>query len=178
MKTFQAGDRGFTLIELMITVAIIGIIASIAIPNFIRYQARARRSEAFSNVASMARAQKAYQAEHNAFVDIVEETGEPSLPDPALYDDGLLGPTTMPWDAAASGFFDTIGWSPEGQVYYTYEIHTGQGFTPCTCTLCFTAAAHGDVDGDGAVSTVMFVHPQVNSDDELPHEVPEPRGIL
>ena len=42
---------GFTLTELMITVALIGVIAAIAIPNFLTYQARSRRSEGFTNVA-------------------------------------------------------------------------------------------------------------------------------
>jgi len=46
-------NRGFTLIELMIVVAIIGILAAIAIPNFIRFQARARQSEANTNLKSL-----------------------------------------------------------------------------------------------------------------------------
>jgi prepilin-type N-terminal cleavage/methylation domain-containing protein len=46
-------SRGFTLIELMIVVAIIGILAAIAIPNFVRFQARARQSEANTNLKSL-----------------------------------------------------------------------------------------------------------------------------
>jgi type IV pilus assembly protein PilA len=46
-------QSGFTLIELMIVVAIIGILAAIAIPNFIRFQARARQSEANTNLKSL-----------------------------------------------------------------------------------------------------------------------------
>lgn len=51
--TTRRHRHGFTLIELMIVVAIIGILAAIAIPNFVRFQARARQSEANTNLKSL-----------------------------------------------------------------------------------------------------------------------------
>ncbi|WP_224368855.1 prepilin-type N-terminal cleavage/methylation domain-containing protein [Hyalangium versicolor] len=53
MKTLHRRRQGFTLIELMIVVAIIGILAAIAIPNFVRFQARARQSEVTTNLKSL-----------------------------------------------------------------------------------------------------------------------------
>jgi len=61
------GDRGFTLIELMIVVAIIGILAAIAIPNFMTYQAKARQSEAKVNLGGIFTTATSYFAENNTF---------------------------------------------------------------------------------------------------------------
>jgi type IV pilus assembly protein PilA len=52
-------NKGFTLIELMIVVAIIGILAAIAIPNFLRYQATSRQAEARTNLGGIYVAQTA-----------------------------------------------------------------------------------------------------------------------
>ena len=60
--------NGFTLIELMIVVAIIGILATVAVPSFSRYQNRARRAESFANLSSLGTAQKSYFAEYGLFV--------------------------------------------------------------------------------------------------------------
>jgi type IV pilus assembly protein PilA len=59
--------KGFTLIELMIVVAIIGILAMIAIPNFIKFQCRAKQSEAKSNLKAMFQAQKSWFAEYDEY---------------------------------------------------------------------------------------------------------------
>ena len=60
-------ERGFTLIELMIVVAIIGILAAIAIPNFIKFQAKSKQSEAKTNLKAIFTAEKSYYGERDAY---------------------------------------------------------------------------------------------------------------
>jgi len=59
--------KGFTLVELMIVVAIIGILAAIAIPNFVRFQARSKQSEAKTNLKAIFTGQKARYAERDSY---------------------------------------------------------------------------------------------------------------
>jgi type IV pilus assembly protein PilA len=59
--------KGFTLIELMIVVAIIGILAALAIPNFIRFQARSKQSEVKANLKSLFTAERSYFQEKDTY---------------------------------------------------------------------------------------------------------------
>ncbi len=67
MKKLLTNKKGFTLIELMIVVAIIGILAAIAIPNFMNYQCKAKQSEAKANLGNMRVMQEAYFAEYDRY---------------------------------------------------------------------------------------------------------------
>ena len=58
-------QRGFSLVELMVVVAIIGILASIAIPNYQRFQRKARQSEPRTNLSAIYAAEKVFNTEWN-----------------------------------------------------------------------------------------------------------------
>ena len=60
--------QAFTLIELMIVVAIIGILAAIAIPNFGKFQCKSKQTEAKSNLKLIQVAEEAYRAENDSYL--------------------------------------------------------------------------------------------------------------
>ncbi|NRP09310.1 MULTISPECIES: type IV pilin protein [unclassified Marinobacterium] len=62
-------QKGFTLIELMIVVAIIGILASIAYPAYQDYVQQARRTEAMNALSEVRIAQEKWRANHTSFTD-------------------------------------------------------------------------------------------------------------
>ncbi len=72
MRVMYSNNKGFTLVELMIVVAIIGILAAIVIQSFLKYQAKAKQDEAKVNLKGVYAAQLSYFAEADRYGDFSE----------------------------------------------------------------------------------------------------------
>lgn len=74
-KSILSRNTGFTLVELMVVVAIIGILAAVAIPNYQKFQAKARQSEAKIALAAIYTAQKSFIVENNTYTACLGSIG-------------------------------------------------------------------------------------------------------
>jgi prepilin-type N-terminal cleavage/methylation domain-containing protein len=141
---------GFTLIELMIVVAIIAFLAIIAVPSFSKFLAKAKRSEAYMQLNSIYAAQKAYHAEHGRYAK------------------QLSGPKGLGWKP--EGY---KGGGEQEQFYYTYgfgngaegtHYFTGKLNTPSSNLAqaragdnSFLILAAGEINGKGKKADILAV---------------------
>jgi type IV pilus assembly protein PilA len=142
-KLIRKSNKGFTLIELMIVVAIIGILAAIAIPNFLRFQLKSKSSEGKVNVAAIRTAEEAYNAEFGEYIGAIASPPVANIgPQKVAFTDEGVAPAN----------FGQIGWSPEGNVFFSYGVTVNAA--PATL---FTATATADIDDDATVQSWGYV---------------------
>ncbi len=153
-------NGGFTLIELMIVVAIVAFLSMVSMPSFFRFLAKAKRTEAYMNLGSLYLAEKAYWAEHGKYTVVL--TGK---------DGAGWQPEGYGGGGANERFYYTYGFSgQEGQCCFTGKlgaVSSELGTTKADATS-FLAAAVGDIDGDGVLDrlTVNQHHDiQITHDD-------------
>jgi type IV pilus assembly protein PilA len=136
-------QKGFTLIELMIVVAIIGILAAIAIPNFLRYQLRSKTSEAKTNIGGIRTNAESFRGDYDIYPDI-DPTPGAITPEQKT---GWPDQATDMCDTACSRvmvdsctMFDCIGFASQGPVYYQYDLMGDGGME-------FSVGATAELDG-------------------------------
>jgi len=138
--------KGFTLVELMIVVAIIGILAAIAIPNFIKFQARSKQAEPKANLKALFVAQRSYFSERDTFSSLNADIG--FVPE--------RGNRYAIWNGGATSTQSARNAAQENIVNTNsgYTVDTYKGYLAMTSGAIDNVTATASVTGGGACTPV------------------------
>jgi prepilin-type N-terminal cleavage/methylation domain-containing protein len=156
MTTRRNGEPGFTLVELMITIAILGIIAALAIPAFTAYVARSKTAEVSANLNVMFKSAASYY-----LADISGKGSTSAVTGYCIV--GTAGPQPATPTNQKVQFptvdanFNAIHFQVSDYVYFSYGLTSskpsGGSCANVAGTALYTFYANGDLDGDTIMST-------------------------
>ena len=130
-------ESGFTLIEIMVVVAIVGVMASIAIPNFTQWQTRNRLHQATAEVASQLTMARMVAMNRNRSVDVtIQDSGTSIRVSAVLSSTAALAVPTVVLDKTIEYFGNTVVGSPVNVSFSSMGQRTSGGMAVQTIGVC------------------------------------------
>ena len=154
---------GFTLVELMVVVAIIGILSAVALPNFKRYQAKSKASEARIQLASVYTVESVSMTDYDSYATCLKDLGytDPSAGSTNYYAIGFTG------DSGANGNVTTNGGDCNNGSHVFGATRGARGTVTSTVGLSttvtsagdeFIAGAEGMISSDSSVTSAWTIN--------------------
>ncbi len=129
MKKMNKRNAGFSLVELMVVVAIIGVLATIAVPNYMKFQAKAKQSNAKSELTGIYTAEKTFFTEYTTYHSNLPYIGY--VPEGVSINTTNNCPQATPAGTAAPQRIYTTGFRASGTL--TAAVGAMANNTPFTC---------------------------------------------
>jgi prepilin-type N-terminal cleavage/methylation domain-containing protein len=143
-------QKGFTLIELMIVVGIIGILVAIAAPNFSKYQSKARQSEAKIALSAVYGAEKSFYSEYNAYIGSMDAVGYAPEGSKRFYRVGWVAPPSGGVTGYA-GATTNASWAPINNSFIGCGAPAALGTTTTLDVQTFLVVATGCIRQNSGV---------------------------
>lgn len=147
-KKFFRAQKGFSLIELMIVVAIIGLLAAIGIPQYAKFQAKARTSEAKGHLAAIYNGEISFRAEWNSFTVDLRDMGISAVGSNLRYTAGFTAADCLNYAAGAT--------SQDNTSTQIHTVSTGDATWAAGTGLVVGAAASAALTGSVCDGTTSF----------------------
>ncbi len=142
--------RGFSLIEVLVALAIMSILASIAVPLYRRYVLVTKRIEAINNLLSIRSMEETYRGVNNRY--IASEWSPSEVPG-----------SSKSYDWNPDSNFSELGFKPNGGVFYRYGVSNMNGLnkTHLQCESnpedCWEKATEGEKPKDGFADVTSYI---------------------